>query len=274
MLKYFDIHSHLQLVDFENDREDIIAQMEKEKIGTIIVGTDFVSSEKAVRIAKKNKNIFASVGLHPNDNLEEKFSFEKYEKLIEEKKVVAVGECGLDYFSRNEAEEISVEEKKRQKKILELQIDLAVRKNLPLMIHVRDAFKKNKFEKSAHEDMLEILKFKKKLYKNNLKGNIHFFSGNIKESKKYFNLDFTISFTGVITFTKDYDNVIKNSPIEMIMAETDSPFVSPVPFRGKRNEPLNVEEVVKKIAEIRGENFEKVRNKILENTHRIFSISI
>jgi TatD DNase family protein len=271
-MKFIDIHSHLQLSDFENDREDIILKMKEKKVGTIIVGTDLESSKKAINISKQNKNIFATVGLHPNDNLEEDFSFEEYEKLTREKKVVAVGECGLDYFSRNLSEEISEEEKNRQKKIFEAHINLAEEKNLPLMIHVRDSIKKNKFKKSAHEDVIEILKSKKNIYKNNLRGNIHFFSGSREEAKKYFDLGFTISFTGVITFTKDYDEVIKNSPIEMIMAETDSPFVSPIPFRGKRNEPTNVIEVVKKIAEIKSEDFEKIRKKILENSKRVFSI--
>jgi len=257
MQNYFDIHSHLQFRDFNKDRNDVIVRMGEKKVGTIVVGTDLVSSKEAIDLAEKNKNIFATIGLHPNDNKKEIFNLDEYRKLAQEKKVVAIGECGLDYFRNS-----SSEEKDRQEKIFESHIDLAVSENLPLMIHVRD----------AHDDVIKILESKKVLCGDKLRGNIHFFSGSVEEAKKYFDLNFTISFTGVITFTNDYDDVIKNSPIEMIMAETDSPFVAPDPFRGKRNEPTFVTEVVKKIAEIKGEDFETVRTILLENTNRVFKL--
>jgi len=265
-LSYIDIHSHLQFRDFDNDREEVIARMVEKKVGAIVVGTDFYSSKEAISLAEKNKNIFATVGLHPNDNKKEIFNFDEYKKLAQEKKVVAIGECGLDYF-RND----SSEEKDRQKKIFEAHIDLAVSENLPLMIHVRDAGPNDSVVR-AHDDAIKILELKKILHGDKLRGNIHFFSGSLEEAKKYFDLNFTISFAGVITFTNDYDDVIKNSPIEMIMAETDAPFVAPVPHRGKRSEPIYATEVVKKIAEIRGEDFETVRTILLENTRRIFKL--
>jgi len=177
-------------------------------------------------------------------------------------KVVAIGECGLDYFrsqssrsKSNLGEEpagdgerfdlaggslTSEKERERQKQIFEAQIKLAVSEDLPLMIHCRD----------AHKDVLEILESYKKESGEKLRGNIHFFSGDIDTAKKYFSLGFTISFTGVITFTDDYNDVIRNSPIENILAETDAPYVAPVPHRGQRNEPVYMKEVIKKIAVI------------------------
>jgi TatD DNase family protein len=123
------------------------------------------------------------------------------------------------------------------------------------MLHIRDAY----------EDSLSVLKQYPKA-----RGNVHFFAGDYETAKKFIDIGFTLSFTGVITFTNSYDEVIKNIPLNMIMSETDSPFVAPIPYRGKRNEPIYVKEVVKKIAEIRGEDIEKVKTAIIANTKRVF----
>ena len=250
-LKYIDIHSHLQFPQFDSDREEVIARMKKNGVGAIVVGTDFESSKKAVELAEQHENLWASVGMHPNDNTEEIFNFDAYKKLTENSKVVAIGECGLDYF-RNENSE---EEKKRQKEIFELHIKLAVRSNLPLMLHVRDAY----------EDILEILIQNKKRYGDKLRGNVHFFAGDLEIAKRLFAMDFSVSFTGVVTFTSDYDEVIKSAPIDMVMTETDSPYVAPKPYRGKRNEPTYVKEVAHKIAEIRGENINELQKRFIDN---------
>ncbi|MCR4306346.1 MAG: TatD family hydrolase [Candidatus Yonathbacteria bacterium] len=257
-MKFFDIHSHIQFPPYENDREEVIARMEREEVGTIVVGTEKDSSEKAVVLAEAHEGVFASVGLHPNDTAHENFDEHFYRQLLSHKKTVAVGECGLDYF-RTEGTE---ENKKRQKEILERHIDLAVEFNKPLMIHCRDAY----------DDLITILSEKKKEHGAALRGNIHFFAGNLEIAQKFLELNFTLSFTGVITFTHDYDEVIKNVPLEMIMTETDCPYVTPVPHRGERNEPAYVIEVVKKISEIRGESFEKVRDQVRENVRRVFNV--
>ena len=123
-------------------------------------------------------------------------------------------------------------------------------------------------------DLLEILRSYSATYGSKLRGNMHFFAGSWETAKKFLDLGFTLSFTGVITFARDYDEVIKNAPLDMIMAETDSPLVAPVPHRGKRNEPLYVAEVVKKIAQIRGEDLNKVKEQILENSLRVFGIRL
>lgn len=123
------------------------------------------------------------------------------------------------------------------------------------MIHARNAY----------EEILEILEPLKKIHGEKLRGNVHFFAGDWPTAQRFFELGFTISFTGVITFARDYDEVIKKAPLEMIMSETDAPFVAPAPYRGKRNEPSYVSEVVQKIAELRGEPLEGVRAALVKN---------
>ena len=130
------------------------------------------------------------------------------------------------------------------------------------MLHVREAY----------PETVEILKEYKNKYGNKLRGNVHFFAGDWDMAQQFLVLGFTMSFTGVITFARNYDEVIKNLPLNMIMAETDAPYVTPVPYRGKRNEPLYVLEVIKKIAEIRGEDYMLIQNTILNNTRRVFRI--
>jgi TatD DNase family protein len=180
--------------------------------------------------------------------------------------VVAVGECGLDYFrlGDNPAEQIE-----RQKEIFKAQIALAKKYNKPLMIHVRDAVKSPLYPAGkAYEDVLALLDGQ------GVVGNVHFFAGGWEIAQKFLALGFTLSFTGVITFTKNYDDVIKKVPLDMLMAETDAPFVAPVPFRGQRNEPAYVSEVVKKIAIIRGEELDWIKHKLVENAKRVFKINV
>jgi len=270
MYDYIDIHSHLNFPDYEKDFEGVIQRLKDTNTATIVVGTDLVSSQKAVEIAEKYENIFACIGLHPADDAGEIFDEKEFEKLMVSKKVVAVGECGLDYgrvlpadLRRLNADDADLSaEKQRQKIDFEKQINFAIKFDLPLMLHVRN----------AHKDVLNILKEKKKEFAEKLRGNVHFFSGDKDIAKEYLDLGFTMSFTGVITFTKDYDEVIKFIPLERMMSETDCPFVTPIPHRGKRNEPAFVQEVVKKIAEIRGEDFEIVKKALSDNAVKYFNL--
>ena len=152
-------------------------------------------------------------------------------------------------------------EVKRQKILFERQIQFAIQNNLPLMVHCRNSY----------IDVLDILNFYKK-ESPELKGNIHFFVGDKEVAKKFIDIDFTISFSGVITFTNDYDEVVKYIPIDKIMVDTDSPFVAPAPFRGKRNEPLYVKEIVKRIAEIKNLDIEIVKKQLVQNAVNTFSL--
>ena len=155
-----------------------------------------------------------------------------------------------------------------QKKAFIDQIELANEVNKPLMLHIRCGSKdKTTQEGKAYMDALEILKAHAKV-----KGDVHFFAGDWIDAQGYLDFGFTLSFTGVVTFTHDYDEVIRNTPLSMIMSETDSPYVSPVPYRGKRNEPMHVSEVVKKIAEIKGLSLDEVSEAIIANAKRVFSI--
>jgi len=274
-MKYIDIHSHLGFEDYGDDRMAIISRMQEAGVGTIAIGADLETSKEAVQVATENENIWACIGMHPNHNLTEVFDEEKYEELIKNPKVVAVGECGLDYFFRDQkiiSDKLKVESYKvKQKEIFIKQINLAVKYDKPLMLHIRDADKKYQGSTlilSAFEEAYEILKE----YKGRVRGNIHFFTGKLDMAQKFIDLGFTISFVGLITYVQDFDKIIKNVPLESLQAETDAPYVAPVPHRGERNEPSYVIEVYKKIAEIRGEDPEKVRLQLLENAKRVFGI--
>ncbi len=289
-MKYIDIHSHLDFTDYGSDQKDIIQRMKDSGVFTITIGTGVESSKEAVKLAEENENIYACIGNHPDDELGEVFDEKDYEELVKSPKVVAIGECGLDYAELRglDAEKRRKKSKEDQIKDFKKQIEFAIKHNKPLMLHIRDgkesnqglSLKRNEVTgegetlvsiPSAYEDAYNILK-ESCQGEALAKGNIHFYAGSLDWAKKFIELGFTISFTGVITFTYNYDEVIKNIPLDKIHAETDSPFVAPVPFRGKRNEPNYVVEVYKKIAEIRGEDFEKVRIQLIDNARRVFGI--
>lgn len=267
MPEYIDIHSHISFPDFDEDREAVIGRMKEKNIWAIDVGVDLENSRKVSENAKSNREIFASAGLHPTDNGIENFNIEAYRKLFENPKVVAVGECGLDYYCESQSKKSNLKSKNYKEKQIEnftKQIELALELDKPLMIHCRDAY----------ADLLEILRSYSAVNGSKLRGNMHFFAGDWNKAERFLDLGFTLSFTGVITFARNYDEVIKNAPIDMIMTETDSPFVAPLPYRGKRNEPAFVVEVVKKIAEIRNQQFERVKEQILNNSCRVFEIKV
>jgi TatD DNase family protein len=262
-MKYIDIHCHLDFKDYDADRQEVLMRMKEKGVEAITIGTDLKSSKRAVEIAEANENIFACIGIHPeevskNPSLDYKRGvWGELSELVKRSKVVGIGECGLDYFRLEENKE-----KINQKDLFEQQIQFAIKHNKPLMLHCRESY----------DDVLEILENYKKEAGEKLRGNVHFFAGDIKVAKKILDLGFTMSFTGVITFAHDYDEVVSYIPSNSIMSETDAPFVAPVPYRGKRNEPLYVIEVVKKMAEIRGENIDILNKAIINNTQRVFGV--
>ncbi len=258
MPKYFDIHSHLNFKDFEADLDEVVQRLRDTETYTIVVGTDYESSKQAVELSNKYEEVYACIGVHPVDNPTRNFDISLFSELVTNPKVVAVGECGLDFYHAKKEEDFE-----RQKKLFLDQINFALEYDKPLMIHSRNAY----------GDLLEILERLKKDFGDKLRGNIHFFAGTLEEAKRFWAIGFTTSFTGVVTFVRDYDEVIKSAPIDMIMSETDAPYVAPVPYRGKRNEPSYVSEVVGKIAEIRGEPLETVQKALISNVSRLFRIS-
>lgn len=268
IMKYIDIHCHLDFPDYGTELAEVLARMKEREVGAITIGADLESSKRAVKIAeeaeKTGNEIWACIGVHPVDSVEKDrgdFDESAFEEVVSSPKVVAIGECGLDFF-RIEPAKLETE-RKRQTEIFERQIQFALKYEKPLMLHCRNAY----------NETLDILENYKKEAGDKLIGNSHFFAGNIEQAKRFLDIGFTCSFTGVITFTHDYDEVIKYLPLDSIMSETDAPFVAPVPHRGKRNEPVFVIEVVKKIAEIRGESLQNVESAVINNSKRIFDVN-
>lgn len=265
-MKYIDIHSHLNLSPLLEKQEEVISRMKEREVGTITIGTDYETSKLAIESAEKYPDtvLGATVGLHPADTeisvvpsesegQEDRWA--EFKKLANHPKVVAIGECGVDYFRKNDEDT-----KIRQKDIFKQHIEIAKAVGKPLMIHARPS----KGSMDAYEDVLDILEG------SGLKANFHFFVGNVDIAKRAVEMGFTMSFDGPITFSEDYNEVIKFLPIESIMAETDAPFAAPAPHRGKVCEPWMVEEVYGAIARIKGMDIEDVKNKINENMRRFF----
>ena len=259
--RYIDIHTHLNLDAFSEDWESVRDRALDAGVACINVGTGKATSERALTLAHSSQGMFATVGIHPTHTTgdePEPFVYEDFKALASDPKVVAIGECGLDYFR------VSKDSKRLQEETFIAQIHLANELEKPLMLHIRGS----EGNMDAYEDALAILKSHAKVL-----GNVHFFAGSYDVAKKFWEMGFTTSFTGVITFANQYDEIIKNAPLGMLHAETDAPYVAPVPYRGKRNEPLYVKEVYKRVAEIRGEDEEVVRQALLQNAQRIFNIT-
>lgn len=282
--RYIDTHAHVNLGAFNEDREDVLARTRDAGVAHINVGTKESTSTLGVEIAEANERVYAIVGLHPiqttpqeHDEDEigeggkpfsskgETFNKDFYRELAKSKKVVGIGECGFDYW-RCPQDSYGIQEA-----AFVAQIELANELGLPLMIHTRGPKpgEESPTGRSVYADVHETLKQYAKV-----PFNVHFYAGTWQEAERFFELGGTISFTGVITFAKDYVEVVRNAPLEKIHAETDCPFVAPVPYRGKRNEPLYVVEVYKKIAEIKGMDEEVVRTQLLANAENMYKIRL
>ena len=266
LIKYFDAHSHLNFKQFDDDREELIKEMRERGIYTITVGTDLTTSKEAIALAEKHEHIYATVGIHPTDVLEHKWDGRAFSELVVHLKVVAIGECGLDYFRLNSED---VEVRDRQKELFEQQIAFAHVHDLPLMIHGRPSTG----SMDAYEDILDTLEEQSEFLKEQDAGDVHFFVGTPQVAERFLALGFTLSFDGPVTFSDEYNEVIKMVPQDKILAETDAPFATPAPHRGQRNQPSYVGYVITRLAEIRGEDVEELRQATVVNTQRVFSIS-
>ena len=276
--RYIDIHSHVNFVAFDADREATMTRALDAEVAVINVGTQQDTSKMAVEMAETHENgVFSIIGLHPvhtgksfHDEKElgagnkeftsrgEVFDMNYYRELLKSPKAVGIGECGLDYYR------LETDSEQKQKEAFSAHIALANEAKKPLMLHVRSGS-----GRSAYREALDILKREAKV-----SGDFHFFAGSWDEAREILDAGFYLSFTGVLTFARNYDEVGKNAPLDRIMSETDSPYVAPAPFRGKRNEPLYVREVVKAIARIRNEDEETVRAQLLKNAETFFSIAL
>lgn len=254
--EFIDIHSHLNLDPLYADREGVITRMRENNTAAITVGVDLETSKRAIELAEAY-DLWATVGLHPTDNDREVFDYETYKALAQHPEVVAIGECGLDYF-RNQDPEM----KQKQEVLFREHIRLAQDVGKPLMIHARPS----KGSMDAYEDVLKILES----ISNAPRANFHFFVGDVAIARRIVAIGGTMSFDGPITFTSDYDDVLAFIPLERMHAETDAPFAAPAPFRGKTCEPWMVREVVQKIAEIKKLPFDEVKQQLLVNATDFF----
>ncbi|MDQ5912313.1 MAG: TatD DNase family protein [Patescibacteria group bacterium] len=307
---HIDTHAHVNFPVFDADRTEVITRAQSEGVAMINVGTTLDASRDIVALTEQYESgVYAIVGMHPlhvkydknnssqnstadiekeadqetiasidtpidssaeipahySHDYTEHFNEVEFEKLISHPKVVGVGECGIDIFRLspeldNETDRAAL--LKLQETVFRKQIQLAVKYDKPIMIHARESYTK----------ILEILDEEFITHGAKLRGNAHFFAGTVEEAQAFLDRGFTVSFTGVITFAKQYEELVRYVPLEKMLSETDCPFVAPAPHRGKRNEPVFVKEVVKKIAEIKGLDEELVRASLLENAKRQFRI--
>jgi len=250
-----DSHAHLDSLE---ELPAVLKRAREAGVEKIIaISSSLSSSADTLEIARTNENIYAAVGIHPhNASTTNEEVIRELESLIEEPKVVAVGETGLDYFYMNSEKEV-------QKKSLIEHINLGKKHGLPIVIHVRDADK----------DLAEILKTEDISSKT---GVIHCFTGDYAQAKVYLDLGFYISFSGIVTFKKSEENrdAAKNIPEDRILVETDSPYLAPVPHRGKPNEPSYVRHVAETVAEVRGVVLEELAEITRANTERLFNLSV
>ena len=279
-MKLIDTHAHLNFNAFKKDWKQVIAKSLQNNLEIMNVGTNYQTSKKAIEIAEQYETgIYAAIGLHPihlkngfiklkTDPEEgnfiaqtEDFNKEKYKELAQSKKVKAVGEIGLDYYYAPQAEKELELLKAKQKKALLEQIELAEELNLPIIFHCR----------KAHQDLLEILKEQQIVGNKELRGVIHCFTGKWQEAQEYLEMGFYLGLNGII-FKLNLDKIIKKIPLERILVETDSPYLTPPRAGEERNEPLFVKYVVEKIAEIKGIGHEEVAEITTQNAQNLFQI--
>ena len=250
-----DSHAHLDMEDFDADLDLVIRRARLGGVARIVtIGIDLASSRKAIEIAKKYDFVYATVGYHPHNASEaDARDLEKLRALASEVKVVAWGEIGLDFFRHHSPPG-------QQIRAFERQLDMAFEQELPVIIHDRD----------AHADLLRILKSRKRPYR----GVIHCFSGNYDLAMALIDMGFCISFPGTVTYKNAVDTQTAASriPLERLLVETDCPYLTPVPFRGKRNEPLYVKHTAEKIAHLRQMELEELAEATTANTIRLFNL--
>lgn len=253
MALIFDAHAHYDDDKFNEDREELLASMPDKGVGYIVnAGVDIETSKWSIEYSEKYDFIYSAVGVHPEsaDNLPEDY-ISQLESLAKHKKAVAIGEIGLDYYWDNVPRDV-------QKKVFIEQLNLARDMNLPVVIHDRD----------AHGDTMDILR----QYKPN--GLLHCFSGSVEMCKEIVKLGMSISLGGVVTFknARQSVEVAEYIPLDRLLLETDAPYLTPVPFRGKRCDSSMIKFTAMRIAEIKGISMEELINITTENACRLYNI--
>ena len=250
----FDSHAHYDDKLYDEDREALFSRLfsEERLSGILTIGCSERSSKEAIRLAETHDKIYAAVGFHPDHA--EHVDIALLEELLKHPKVVAIGEIGLDYYYEDPGREI-------QQRALRLQLELAQKTGYPVIIHDRD----------AHGDILSIVK-----EYPGVKGVFHSYSGSVEMAKVLLDMGWYISFSGVVTFknARQAPDVARMVPEDRFLTETDCPYLTPVPFRGKRNDSGKMYYTVEKLAELRGVPFQTVEAQSEENARRLFGIEI
>ncbi|HMA77752.1 MAG TPA: TatD family hydrolase [Candidatus Paceibacterota bacterium] len=279
--QYIDTHAHLNLSAFADDVDSVAATCAEAGVAVINIGTKQSTSERAVELAAQYEHCYAMVGLHPIQTTPqfhseeevggpsftskgEEFDTDFFRQLAQQPKVVGIGECGFDYW-HNGVDTYEVQETAFIK-----QIELANELQLPLMIHTRNPKpgEASPTGRSVYEDVYQVLK-----QYATVPFNVHFYAGTLEEAKQFFELGGTVSFTGVVTFATDYEEIVKAAPLERIHAETDCPYVAPKPHRGQRCEPWMVQEVVQSIAALKRMAVADVATQLQANARKQYQLN-
>jgi TatD DNase family protein len=276
---FIDSHAHLDFKEFNIDRDEVIKRAKMAGVLKIInVGANLERSKRSVELAKKYSNIYATVGVHPHDCEKDDLNvvIKEFKDLISEdkerdqtaedkNKIVAIGEIGLDYYQLTTNDRQSAI--KKQKETFEVLLNLAIELKLPIIFHCRDAY----------EDMIKIIS-KIKNQKLKIMGVIHCFSGDWQIAQRFLNLGLYLSFTGAITYpgkkAAKIEEVIKNTPLERILIETDCPYLAPIPYRGQRNKPAYVVKVAEKISQIKNLPLQTIAEQTTKNAVELFNLKI
>ncbi|HLD20689.1 MAG TPA: TatD family hydrolase [Patescibacteria group bacterium] len=285
-MKLIDSHCHVHFNAYKDDMDEVIKRTLDHGVFMITVGTQKDTSAHGLEVAQRYDGMWATVGLHPNHTVEqefwdndelspeeqatpkiktraEHFDMDYYRELAKHPKCVGIGEFGLDYYRIPEGvdrEEVI----RRQEETVRAQFDLASEMNKPVVIHCRDAYPQ---QAVMIREAIEAGKLARR-------GVIHCFTGTLEEAQTFIELGFYISFSGILTFAKNLQEVASVLPLERLLVETDAPYLTPAPDRGKRNEPWRVEVVAQKLAELKGVTVEEVASQTLKNTKTIFQLVI
>lgn len=264
-MKLIDVHAHVQASEFDADREEVIQRSLDAGIGMIVVGTTITDSLAAIRLAQHHATdpVYAAVGVHPTDEDIEGIHPAQLHALVGDKKVVAIGECGLDYYRLDPDD---TETRQLQQDVFDQHILLAAQSHLPLIIHCRD--RDNVYD--AYEDVLVALA--RQQFTNFV---MHCYSGTWEIAERFLERGGYLSFTGIVTFPKSetMQEVATKTPADKIMIETDAPFLAPVPHRGQRNEPAYVADTAAAIAKLRGTSIDDFSAQVVKNAQRFFELS-
>lgn len=281
-MNLIDTHCHVHFPAYDADRAEVLERARAAGVAMITVGTRYETSVSAVAFAELHSDVWATIGIHPNHTydvgfkdtnelpghehegtLGEIFDTAKYEELARHQKVVAIGECGLDYYRLPEDPAARDAIIAKQKAGLKDQIDFATKVKKPLVIHCRD----------AHADQASIIDDALRGGGLPARGVIHCFTGTAEEASTYRSLGFYVSIPGIVTFAKNVQEAVRDIPLAQMVVETDAPYLAPKPYRGKRNEPAYVAETARAIAEIKGVSVDEVTAVTTQNAKSLFRLA-